>query len=254
MMKRSSSSSSSSSDDGSTGKMDEGGGVERRQGRVKILLADPHTMFREGLAGMLKSSYGDHVEVVGKTTIGEEAVAMARVEDPDVIIMQVDRTLEKAKDTLRRMREGSSSPPKVIILTMFEDPRIVREIMGLGANAYIHKSASVEELFAVVRTATLDTSEGHVVVAMPQSALELSEDGKVSVPSRREMEILLLAARGMSNLQIASHLDIAEGTVKRHLANLYPKMEVTSRGEAVRIALENEWFTIREIEAAIDDD
>jgi DNA-binding NarL/FixJ family response regulator len=126
--------------------------------------------------------------------------------------------------------------------------------MGLGANAYIHKSASVEELFAVVRTATLDTSEGHVVVAMPQRALELSEDGKVSAPSKREMEILLLAARGMSNLQIASHLAIAEGTVKRHLANLYPKMEVTSRGEAVRIALENEWFTIREIEAAIDDD
>jgi DNA-binding NarL/FixJ family response regulator len=251
MMKRSSS--SSSSDDGSTGKT-EGGGVERRQGRVKILLADDHTMFREGLAGMLTSSYGDHVEVVGKTKVGEEAVAMAREEDPDVIMMQVDLTLKKAKDTLRRMREGSSAPPKVIILTMFEDPRMVREIMGLGANAYIHKSASVEELFAAVRTATLDTSGEHVVVAMPQRALELSEDGKVSVPSRREMEILLLAARGMSNRQIASRLDISEATVKRHLANLYPKMEVTSRGEAIRIALENEWFTIREIEAAIDDD
>jgi DNA-binding NarL/FixJ family response regulator len=194
------------------------------------------------------------VSHLDSTKVGEEAVAMAREEDPNVIMMQVDRTLEKARDTLRRMREGSSSPPKVIILTMFGDPHMVREIMGLGANAYIHKSASVEELFAVVRTATLDTSEGHVVVAMPQRALELSEDGKVSAPSKREMEILLLAARGMSNLQIASHLDIADSTVKRHLANLYPKMEVTSRGEAVRIALENEWFTIREIEAAIDDD
>jgi ATP/maltotriose-dependent transcriptional regulator MalT len=105
-----------------------------------------------------------------------------------------------------------------------------------------------------VRIATLDTSEGHEVVVMPQRALELSEDGKVSVPSSREMEILLLAARGMSNLQIASHLNIAESTVKCHLANLYPKMDVSSRGEAVRKALENEWFTIREIEAAIDDD
>jgi hypothetical protein len=70
MMKHSS---SSSSDDGSTGKP-EGGGVQRRHGRVKILLADDHTMFREGLAGMLTSSYGDHVEIVGKTTTGEEAV------------------------------------------------------------------------------------------------------------------------------------------------------------------------------------
>src|SRR5215218_1027500 len=223
--------------------------------RVKVLLVDDHTMFREGLAGMLASSYGDQVEVVGKTNIGEEAVALARQEDPDVIIMEVDRTLKKAKDTLKRMREGSkTSPPKVIILTMFEEPRMMQQIMDLGAKAYIHKSASVEELFAAVRTATLDTSEGHVVVAMPQGALELSEDGKVSVPSRREMQILLLAARGMSNSKIASHLGISEGTVKRHLANLYPKMEVSNRGEAVRKALENEWFTIREIEAAIEED
>jgi DNA-binding NarL/FixJ family response regulator len=230
------------SEDGSTGK------------RLKVLLADDHTMFREGLAGML-GSYGERVEVVGKTKIGEEAVALAQEEDPDVIIMQVDRTLKKAKDTLRQMREGSSSSPKVVILTMFEDPRMVQEIMELGANAYIHKSASVEELFNALRTATLGTSEGHVVVAMPQGSLELSEDGKVSVPSKREMGILLLAARGMSNRQIASRLKISEATVKRHLANLYPKMEVNSRGEAVRKALENEWFTIREIEAAaIEDD
>src|ERR687897_391124 len=87
--------------------------------RVKVLLADDHTIFREGLAGMLASSYGDHVEIVGKTRIGEEAVAVARQEDPDVIIMQVDRLLKKTKDILRRLREGSSessktSPPKVI--------------------------------------------------------------------------------------------------------------------------------------------
>src|SRR5919112_68300 len=197
------SSSSSISEGASTGKK-----------RVRILLADDHTMFREGLAGMLASSYGDHVEVVGKTKIGKEAVALAREEDPDVIVMQVDRTLEKAKDTLDQMREGSSSVPKVVILTMFEEPRMVRDIMGLGANAYIHKSASVEELFTALRTA-LDTSEGHVVVAMLQGALELSPDGKVNVPSKREMSILLLAARGMTNRQIASRLGIAESTVKR---------------------------------------
>jgi DNA-binding NarL/FixJ family response regulator len=219
-----------------------------------VLLADDHTMFREGLAGLLASSYGDRVEVVGKTPIGEEAVTLAQEEDPDVIIMQVDRTLKKAKDTLTQMREGSKgSPPKVIILTMFEEPRMVQKIMELGANAYIHKSATVEELFAALRT-SLDTSGGHVVVAMPQGALELSEDGKVNAPSKREMEILLLAARGMSNRDIASRVNISEGTVKRHLANLYPKMEVSSRGEAVRKALENEWFTIREIEEAATDD
>lgn len=236
--------------------MEEMGGKGRRR-RVKVLLADDHTMFREGLAGMLSSSYTDEVEIVGKTELGEEAIAVAQEMYPDLIIMQVDRTLKKAKDTLKQMREGSSSPPKIIILTMFEEPQIVREIMNLGANAYIHKSASVEELFTAVRT-TLNTEGEHLIVAMPQEALELSEaglgkDGSGSVLSRRELEILLLAARGMRNRQIASHLAISERTVKRHLANAYPKMGVSTRGEAVRKALENEWFTIREIAAAIDE-
>jgi DNA-binding NarL/FixJ family response regulator len=243
---------------------------EQRDRRVKVLVADDHTMFREGLAGMLASSYPDEVEVVGKTSTGEEAVALAREKEPDVITMQVDRTLKQARDTLRRIREGSSSsaPPKVVILTMFEDPLMLRKILQLGASAYIHKSASVEELFAAVRSATLDTGGEHLLVSLPQGALELSEDGWAKdgwakdgwgedgaggALSQRELEILLLVARGMSNQKIASHLGIAESTVKRHLANLYPKMGVGSRGEAVRVALENEWFTIPEIEAAIDE-
>jgi DNA-binding NarL/FixJ family response regulator len=229
---------------------------------VRVLVADDHTMFREGLAGLLaSSSYGVEVEVVGKTKIGEEAIALAREKNPDVIIMQVDRILKKAKDTLEQMREGSSSPPKIVIVTMFEDPQILRQIMDLGANAYIHKSASVEELFAALRTSTstLNTQGEHLVVAMPQRALELSEDGwgddgSGRLLTERELEILLLAARGMSNRRIASHLNLSEATVKRHLANLYPKMRVSSRGEAIRIGLEREWFTIREIEAARDDD
>jgi DNA-binding NarL/FixJ family response regulator len=253
-------SSSSSSTDGSTGKTQNSGGQRRR---VKILVADDHTMLREGLAGMLASSYAEEVEVVGKTNTGEEAVILACQEEPDVITMQVDRTLNQARNTLKQIREGyssSSSGPKVIILTMFEDPQILREILDLGANAYIHKSASVEELFAAVRAATHDTAGEHVLVALPKGALELSEDGQGkdgwgkdgsgSTPSKRELEILLLVARGMRNQEIASRLGISEGTVKRHLSNIYPKMGVGTRGEAVRKALENEWFTIRQIEEA----
>src|SRR5215216_4697964 len=232
----------------------------RWQRQVKVLLADDHTMFREGLAGMLASSYADEVEVVGKTDTGEEAVALAREKNPDVVIMQVDKTLRKARDTLKQIREGSSSSPKVIILTMFEEPLILREILDVTANAYIHKSASVEELFAIVRAA-VDTQGEHVLVALPQGALELSEEEDGSgedgsgraLPGKRELEVLLLVGRGMSNRNIASRLGISEATVKRHLANLYPKMGVSSRGEAVRKALENEWFTFREIEAAIDE-
>src|SRR3954462_8561420 len=113
---------------------------EQDRKRVKVLLVDDHTMFRQGLAGMLSSSsYGDEeVEVVGKTPLGEEAVKVAREENPDVILMQVDRTLQKAKNILERIRQVSSSPPKVISLTMFEEARILREVLQLGLEAYIH--------------------------------------------------------------------------------------------------------------------
>ena len=247
-------------EDASTENTDGGGGMGgRQQGRVKVLQVDDHTMFREGLAGMLASYYGDEVEVVGKTPLGEEAVALAREKNPDVVIMQVDRTLEKAKDTLERMREGTtSSSPKVVILTMYENTSMLRRIMDLGANALVHKSASVEELFAVVTTTALDDRGKNAVVTMPKGALELSEDGfgkdgPGSVLSRREIEILLLVARGRSNRQIASSLHLSEATVKRHMANIFPKMGVGSRGEAVRKALEEEWFTIYDIEAHIED-
>ena len=82
----------------------------------------------------------------------------------------------------------------------------------------------------------------------------MAKDGSGKAPTKRELEILLQTARGMGNTQIASHLYIGETTVERHLANLYPEMGVGSRGEEMRVALENEWFTIGEIEAAIIDD
>lgn len=109
---------------------------------------------------------GDKVEVVGKTDTGEDALALVQEMKPDILIMQVDEALHKAKNTLERIREALS-PPKVTILTMFEEPRMVREIMELGASPYIHKSASVEDLFTALRTTTLDSPSEHVVIAMP---------------------------------------------------------------------------------------
>jgi DNA-binding NarL/FixJ family response regulator len=218
---------------------------------VRVLLADDHRMFREGLVGVLASSYADKVEVVGYTDTGEEAIALARKERPDVVIMQVDEKLEKAKNTLSQiLLVDSTTLPKVIILTMFENPRILREVMKLGPNTFVHKSASVEELLSALRTTVGDPTGENVVMVMPQGALEESEDGSAGeVLTKRELEVLVLAARGMSNRQIAHHLGLSEGTVRRHLANLYPKMAVSSRGEAVRKALGNEWLTIHEITA-----
>jgi DNA-binding NarL/FixJ family response regulator len=219
-------------------------GPETNRSPIRILLADDHTLFRRGIAGLL-ASYGG-LEVVAAVPNDQEALALAREEKPDVVIMQVQMPFERAKEYLLKMSR-ISPPPKVVIVTMFEEPRYVRDLMRLGASAYLLKSVSIEHLIGAIRAAVFDPKGQHVVVGMPREIVEKVEEGSGGVLSAREMEILLLVARGLSNRQIASSLTLSEETVKRHLANAYPKMGVASRGEAVRKALFENWITIQDI-------
>ncbi len=211
---------------------------------IRVLLADDHTLFRHGIANLL-SSYGG-LEIVGEVPNDKEALRLAQKEKPDVVIMQVQMPFERAQESLLKMRE-ISPPPKVVIVTMFEEPRYIRELMRLGASAYLLKSVSIEHLIGAVRAAVFDPKGQHVVVGMPTEMVEDAKVGTGGVLSVREMEILLLVAQGISNREIANALTLSEATVKRHLANAYPKMGVASRGEAVRKALFEEWITIQDI-------
>ena len=184
--------------------------------------------------------------MVGETTNDEGAVALARQKKPDVVIMQVQMPFERTKENLQRMREVSP-PPKVIIVTMFENPRYIRELMSLGASAYLVKSSSVEHLLAAIRTAVFDPKGENVVMEMPRLMLEKADGRSDGSISARELEILLLASQGLSNRQIATKLTVSEATIKRHLANTYSEMGVHSRGEAMRKALFEEWITIQEV-------
>jgi DNA-binding NarL/FixJ family response regulator len=213
-------------------------------GPIRVLLADDHTMFRQGLAAIL-ASYGA-MEVVAEVPNDADALELARELSPDVVIMQVQLPFSRAVATLEAMR-SFPHPPKVIIVTMFESPRYIRGLTGVGASAYVLKSSSSEHLVAAVRAAAFDPRSESVVVGMPTELLEGTREGAESVLTARELEILLLAARGLSNEHIASSLHLSEGTVKRHLANVYVKMAVHSRGEASREALLRDWITIEEI-------
>src|ERR687893_942210 len=221
--------------------------MEREQNTgvpIKVLLADDHTLFREGLAGLL-AVYGG-LEVVAEVPNDGVALTLAQEHKPNVVVMQVQMPFERAKESLLKMRE-ISPPPKVVIVTMFEEPRYVRDLMGVGASAYLLKSVSVEHLTGAIRAAVFDPKGENVVVGMPRQMVEEVEDGSGGVLTVREMEILVLVARGLSNHQVASSLRVSEATVKRHLANAYPKMGVSSRGEAVRQALFENWITIEDV-------
>jgi DNA-binding NarL/FixJ family response regulator len=211
---------------------------------IKVLIADDHTLFRQGMAEIL-SSYGG-LAVVGETDNDQSVIELAQELHPDVVVMQVQVPLERAKDTLQRLREILPSL-KIVICTMFEDPRYLREFLKLGVSAYLVKSLSVEELIGTIRAAVFDPNGKHLVVGMPREMIEQAQTGARGVLSAREMEILVLVSRGLSNRQVASSLRMSETTVKRHLANIYPKMGVLSRTEAVRKALQEGWITIQEV-------
>jgi DNA-binding NarL/FixJ family response regulator len=213
-------------------------------GPIRVLLADDHTMFRQGLAGVL-ASYGS-MEIIAEVPNDADALKLAGELNPDVVIMQVQMPFERAVETLKAMR-SFPDPPKVVIVTMFERPRYVRGLTGVGLSAYLLKTTSADHLVAAIRAAVFDPASENTVVGMPREMLEGTQDGAESVLTARELEILLLAARGLSNEHIASSLYLSEGTVKRHLANVYIKMGVHSRGEASKEALLRDWITIEEV-------
>jgi DNA-binding NarL/FixJ family response regulator len=217
---------------------------------LRAILLDDHTMFREGLFSILSSHEG--IEVVGHSSTGEEAFPLLQQNSPEVVITQIDMDLHQAKEVLRRIREASPHS-RIVVLTIFDNLRYVQALSRLGIDAYIHKTASSEELVATIETLMREPKGENTVVSMPRGSLERMGEGPMGTLSERETEVLVHVARGLSNYQIATEMHLAEGTVKRHLANIYEKVGVRSRSEATRVALQEQWIGIAEItEADLD--
>jgi DNA-binding NarL/FixJ family response regulator len=219
---------------------------------VRVHLADDHTMFREGLEALLSPYEG--IEVVGQSsTGGDDAFALIKRNKPDVVIAQIDVDLNKAREALSKIRQASSDS-RIVVLTMFDNLRYLQALSKLGIDAYLHKTSSTEELLATVEAASRDQGGENVVVSMPRGLIERMGEEPVGALTERETEIVVLAARGLPNAHIAEELAISEATVKRHLANVYQKIGVRSRSEAVRMALMEQWIGLGEITSASDGD
>ncbi len=217
---------------------------------VRVHLADDHTMFREGLYAIL-ASRGDGIEVVGQSsTGGDDAVALVRENRPDVVIVQIDVDLNKAKEALFKIRSASPDS-KIVVLTMFDNLRYLKALSKMGIDAYIHKTSSTEELLATIDAASHDQGD-NIVVSMPRGLIERMGEEPMGALTERETQIVVLAARGLSNARIAVELNISEATVKRHLANVYQKIGVGSRSEAVRMALLEQWIGLEQLTSSAD--
>ena len=217
---------------------------------VRVHLADDHAMFREGLESILLASRGGGIEVVGRSsTGGADAIALVEENKPDVVITQVDTDLKTAQEALSKIRSASPSS-RIVVLTMFENLRYLKALSKLGIDAYVHKSSSSDELIATIDALSREPEGENVVVSVPRGLLERLGEEPVGALSERETEVVVLIARGFSNRQIATELRLSEATVKRHLANVYRKIGVRSRSEAVRTALMEQWIGLGEITSA----
>lgn len=205
-----------------------------------MLLADDHAMVREGMAEIL--SLNEDIEVVGQAGNGQEAVALARETKPHVAILDVEMPVMGAQAALGKLLKFPS-PPKVIVVTVFADRRLVRELLGLGASAFLSKSASSQDLVSTVRSVVqAPRGDDTVTVTVPRADYDADAPAESGL-SGRETEVLRLVARGAGNKEVAETLHLSETTVKRHLSNVYDKLGVHTRGEAVSKAVSEGWIS-----------
>ncbi|MQY04582.1 response regulator transcription factor [Actinomadura macrotermitis] len=203
---------------------------------ISLVLVDDHALLLDGLRGMFEAQ--DGIEIAG--TAGDSAGALELVARarPDVLLLDVSIVGAPVTETVAAVRRISPQT-RIVVLSMQDDPRLVTELIALGVSGYLLKSAGWEELLAAVRM-----PRGHedrlLLSVSRRSLLELG--GSAAAPpgplSKRETEILMLTAAGLSNIQIGSKLGLTEATVKRHLHNVFGKLGAASRIEAVNRAKE----------------
>ena len=206
---------------------------------IRILIADDHRLFREGLKVLL--SVTDHLLVVAEAENGQQALDLAQEVEPDVIIMDIQMPLLSGLEATKRIL-AQRPETGILVVSMFEDDDNVFAAMQAGARGYLLKGAAPEELLRGIEA----VAQGEALFA-PSIARRLMS--YFSRPTRlspsvlpelteREREILSLIAQGEVNARIARKLELAEKTVRNHITSIFSKLQVGSRAEAVLRAKE----------------
>ena len=204
---------------------------------IKILIADDHPVVREGLISML-SREGDF-KVIGEAKDGVEAVNKAKELSPDVVLMDLRMPEMDGVEAIRQIRP-TMPDIKFIILTTYSDDDYIFSGIEAGARAYLLKDAPREDLFKAIRSVYRGESLIQPVVA--SKLLDRFSQLSRRTPSGeelsgRELEVLCLMAKGAANKEISAELNIAQSTVKTHITNIFQKLGVNDRTEAVTQAL-----------------
>ena len=220
---------------------------------IRVLICDDHALFRRGLIMVLESEEG--IDVVAEAEDGEEAIIKAEEAAPDVVLMDVRMPRMSGIEATRAIADAVPSA-KILMLTVSDEEDDLYEAIKAGANGYLLKEISVEEVAEAIRAVV----QGQSLISPSMASKLLNEFNSLAKKAEerqqypapaltsRELEVLKLVAKGMSNREIADELYISENTVKNHVRNILEKLHLHSRMEAVIYAVKERLLDIRDEE------
>jgi DNA-binding NarL/FixJ family response regulator len=208
---------------------------------IRVLIADDEGLVRAGFRAILEAEPG--IEVIGEAADGREAVAISRALRPTVVLMDIRMPgLDGLEATRRLLR--APDPPKVLVVTTFDLDEYVYEAFKIGTSGFLLKDAPREQLISAIRV--VDRDEALLAPPVTRRLIERFLDtrhGKTPPEtlglSARELEVLKLLARGLSNAEIAEHLIVSRATIKTHVASILAKLGLRDRVQAVVLAYES---------------
>lgn len=201
---------------------------------MRVLLVEDHNMVRQGTRLYLEKM---GVEVIGEAATGRQAVELARSLQPDVVIMDIHLPELTGIEATRRIRHDHDQI-RVLVLSAYDDPVYVQALLEAGADGYVLKTSDLGQLYRALQE-----------VAVGRSAFDptlLRKAAESEGLTDREREVLIHAGRGLTNKQIGQLLFISDRTVQGHLQNIYQKLGVSTRTEAVTTALTRGWIHLGE--------
>jgi NarL family two-component system response regulator LiaR len=218
--------------------------------KIKVLIADDHAVVREGTRQILEEE--DDIDVVAEAADGSEAVKLTGISRPNVAIIDIAMP---GTDGIEATKQIKSLYPStaVLILSAYDDDQFVFSLLEAGAAGYLLKSIRGRELVDAVRQVHAGESVLHPAIARKVLNRFVTDPSRASgrkateLLSEREVEVLRLATRGLSNQDIADKLCLSLRTVQAHLGHIFNKMQVSSRTEAVVRALKEGWVTLEDI-------
>lgn len=205
---------------------------------IRILIVDDHLIVREGIRLILETT--DKYKVIGEAENGQQALIFLESKQPDCILLDLNMPILDGISFLKKMKTMNSNIP-IIILTTYNESHLLVESIELGAVSYILKDAGREELFATIEAAV----RGETLLQPEMLQLLLKTQSEKYAPkllSDKELQVLRFLAQGMKNSEIAHQLSISERTVKSYLTNIYSKLEVKSRTQAIAVAIEKKYI------------